>query len=207
MPTRSSARTVFLAGVAATLICVLWLDRPTSTWSYHHLHGIKVFVDFTYVVPLICGAATAALLAFGAAAAFFNVPPGMRAAPLLNTALAVFVGLAAREVLKYFFGHTWPETFTDNNPSWIKDGAYGFHLLHGGEGWSSFPSGHTTVVTACSTALWYEAPRLRILWVLMALVVMVGLYCSDYHFLGDICAGATLGILTAQGVVALLRRR
>ena len=30
--------------------------------------------------------------------------------------------------MKYAFGRLWPETWVDNNPSWIHDGAYGFSL-------------------------------------------------------------------------------
>jgi len=206
MPTRSSARTVLLFGTVATIICLLWLDRPASTWSYHHLHSIWVFVALPHAAEVIDGAALFALVVRGIAAIFCTFRPGARASLILNTALAVFIALAAREILKYLFGRTWPETFAYNSPSWIKDGAYGFHILHGGEGWTSFPSGHTTAVTAFATALWYQAPRLRILWVLIALLVIFGLYGADFHFLGDISAGATLGILIGQGVVALSPR-
>jgi membrane-associated phospholipid phosphatase len=206
VPNRSSARKVLLFGIAATIVCILWIDRPASTWSYHRLHGIRVFITLTHLVPLINGMALAAMAALGAAAIFSVFRPGPHALLILRTAIAVFVALAAKEILKYIFGRTWPETFIFNNPSWIRNGAYGFHFLHGGEGWASFPSGHTAIAAAFATALWYQAPKLRLLWALTALLVVAGLYGADFHFLGDICAGATVGILSAQGVLALFPR-
>ncbi|HEX3729785.1 MAG TPA: phosphatase PAP2 family protein [Opitutaceae bacterium] len=204
MPTRSSARAVLLLGLAATLVCLFWLDRPASSWAFGHLHGARIFVLLTHGAEGIDGGSLAAVVVLGAAAIFFGFRPGPRSLLLLRTALSVFVALAAREILGIICGRTWPETFI-GNPSWIRDGAYGFHFLHGGEGWDSFPSGHTAATAAFAAALWHQAPRLRILWLGIVLLVAGGLYCADYHFLGDICAGATVGILSAQGVLALFR--
>ncbi|HVW19846.1 MAG TPA: phosphatase PAP2 family protein [Opitutaceae bacterium] len=203
MPTRASARAVLLAGAGITVLCLRWIDRPASTWAYRHLHGVGLFAALTHVVEAIDAASLLALAALGAASLFMGFRPGTRSILVLRTALAVFVALAVRELLKYLCGRTWPETFI-GNPSWIRDGAYGFHLLHGGEGWASFPSGHTAVTAAFATALWYQAPKLRALWALLLLLVMAGLFGADYHFLGDISAGATVGILSAQGVLALV---
>jgi membrane-associated phospholipid phosphatase len=111
----------------------------------------------------------------------------------LRTSLAVFIAIGAKDMLKLAFGRTWPETFVYGNPSFIRDGAFGFSPFHGGQGWASFPSGHDAVICAAAGALWVLAPRLRPLYVLMAVLVSVGLLGADYHWLSDILAGALVG--------------
>jgi membrane-associated phospholipid phosphatase len=129
-----------------------------------------------------------------------------------KTALAccgsVAIAFALKEQLKYAFGRTWPETWTNHNPSWIGDHAFGFHPFHGAEGWASFPSGHTTLISALAAALWQRVPSLRWLAVTLVVLVVLGLAGSDFHWVGDMVAGAFLGTGSAVGVVAFggLRR-
>ncbi len=54
----------------------------------------------------------------------------------------------------YVFGRDWPETWIDNNPSLIRDGAYGFHPFHGNSAYGSFPSGHTARTLAVAAVVW-----------------------------------------------------
>jgi membrane-associated phospholipid phosphatase len=93
-----------------------------------------------------------------------------------------------------------------NNPSWIKDGSFGFHPFHGKEGRASFPSGHTTLIATFATVWWHRVRPLRWLGVGLTILVAVGLVGADYHFVGDIMAGAFLGIACASGVLAILFR-
>jgi membrane-associated phospholipid phosphatase len=109
--------------------------------------------------------------------------------------LALFVALGVKELLKLAFGRTWPETWTGGNPSFIRDGAFGFSPFHGGAGWASFPSGHETLTCAVAACLWVLVPRLRPLYVLVVLIVAIGLLVADYHWLSDILAGALVGAL------------
>jgi len=117
----------------------------------------------------------------------------------------VLVSAAIKDQLKYAFGHPWPETWVDDNPSWIKNGAYGFFPFHGRAGWSSFPSGHMTEVTAPVAVLWARLPRWRLVLVLPVLVVAVGLFGADYHFVGDMVAGVYLGAACGAGILAVMR--
>jgi len=98
------------------------------------------------------------------------------------------------------------ETWT-NNPSWIKDGVFGFEPLHGGAGRFSFPSGHTTLITAPLVVLWICVPRLRMIWAALIALVVIGLLSADYHWLSDTIAGFYLGTATAVGMIALLRAK
>ena len=108
-----------------------------------------------------------------------------------------------RNQLKYDFGRTWPETWINNNPSLISNGAYGFNFFHGGPGYSSFPSGHMTVICAVTSVLWIYYPKLRVLYALVVAAIALGLLGADYHFVSDIIAGVLLGTVTGWLAVAV----
>src|SRR5271154_2145787 len=79
--------------------------------------------------------------------------------------LSVFASLIISGIAKEAFGRTWPESWLGDNPSWIRDGMYGFFPFHGGDGWESFPSGHTSAIATLATVLWVAWPKLRFFWV------------------------------------------
>ena len=81
-----------------------------------------------------------------------------------------------------------------NNPSFIRDGVYGFHFMHAGEGYNSFPSGHTASACAVLSVLWFWYPSLRAIWIISGLAVGAGLVGLNYHFLSDVIAGAFVGL-------------
>ena len=93
-------------------------------------------------------------------------------------------------------------TWVLNNPSFIRDGVYGFNPFHGGPGFASFPSGHTTVTCAVMSVLWMCYPRFRPLYAMCVVAVAIGLIGADYHFLSDCIAGAFLGVSTGWFTVA-----
>jgi membrane-associated phospholipid phosphatase len=95
--------------------------------------------------------------------------------------------------LGFAFGRYWPETWIDDNPSLIGDGAYGFHPFHGGTAYRSFPSGHTARILAVATIVWIGYPRWRWACVLSSLAVAAGLIGMNYHFVGDVIAGGFVG--------------
>jgi membrane-associated phospholipid phosphatase len=194
---RSRARIGLIGCLVLVPLAVLFVDRAASTWSHATLHGQVVFIDFTFIAEYIATACGIIILLAGIAwICGRDLRRHERVA--LATALAVLAASAIKDQLKLAFGRTWPETWVNHNPSWIDNGVFGFFPYHGGAGWASFPSGHTTVSTAAMTVLWCAYPPLRpILWIPVALVV-VGLLGADYHFVGDMLAGGFLG--TASGV-------
>jgi membrane-associated phospholipid phosphatase len=116
---------------------------------------------------------------------------------LFLAAISLLLAGAIKDALKYAFGHTWPETWVNHNPSYIQDGVYGFFPFHGGQGWASFPSGHMTIATSVMALFWLAWPRLRAIWVLPPLITAIGLFCMDYHFVADMIAGSFLGSAVA----------
>jgi membrane-associated phospholipid phosphatase len=189
--------------IAAILLCIAFVDRPLSLWvfdTFHHVrknfHALTKLVEAIEILVMIgliwCGG----LVASGRRL-------GLRDAAVLRVSLAVLTAIGVKDQLKTMFGRTWPETWTNNNPSFISDHVFTFAPFHGGQAFASFPSGHETVTAAFCAALWILAPRLRWLCVAMLAVVAVGLIGADEHWLSDIFAGGLVGWLVGVFVVKL----
>lgn len=207
--------------VCAVLVAlsVMFIDRPLATWIHANL-GDARFAWFTATYdghPLAIGPfslmaspaqalgpAAVFMMAILAVAAAIGRRPRMRGRVILALNVSVF---AAKEIIafaKYVFGKTWPESWLGNNPSWIRDGIYGFFPFHGGSGWGSFPSGHTTVITAPAAILWVVWPALRPLWAAIVAIEIIGLIGANYHYFSDIIAGLYFGTGVGLGVRALM---
>jgi len=194
-------RAAWIIGGVILLIVLsfAFADRPLSTWSHVALHRPAWCVWLTWIADLPAPLAVVTLTCMGVAW-LCGWRPGPVARLALAVCLATLAADAAKDVLKLAFGRTWPETWVNHNPSWIGTATYGFFPFHGGQGWASFPSGHTTSITAPCAALWRALPRLRAVLVMLPLLVAIGLIGADFHFLSDCLAGAGVGVLVARAV-------
>jgi membrane-associated phospholipid phosphatase len=181
----------------ATLSCavlvgfsIALVDRPVATWVHEHLGANRsAWLTTTYFGPPIAfgpfgllaspaaAIPVAADLLFAALslAACAGSRPGARSRIILTLCVAAFAANEINSFAKGLFGRTWPESWLGNNPSWIRDGVFGFFPFHGGPEWASFPSGHTTVVAAVAAVLWLVLPDLRVAWTALVAVVALGL--------------------------------
>ena len=188
-------RLIVVVLLAAIPLSIALFDRPLALWSHAQFHEIRqTFHTLTRLIEGIELFAMAGLICCGALFAFGRRMTG-RTAALLRVSLAVLTAIGVKDLSKLAFGRTWPETWTNGNPSFITDHAYYFAPFHGGIGWSAFPSGHQTVMAAFCSALWVLAPRLRGLWMALLVVVAVGLIGADEHWLSDVLAGGLAGWL------------
>lgn len=186
--------------VAAIPLSVAFVDRPVADFVHGNLIPYRPFFDaLTHIVDPFHAFASLFLLW-----TLFQLARGAHLSRiedvLLRLSISVAVSVMIKDQLKWAFGRTWPETWVQNNPSYFGNGVYGFFPFHGGQGWYSFPSGHTTVICAATAVLWMRWPRWRPLYAALGFAVVVGLLGADYHWVSDICAGAALGI--AVGLVA-----
>lgn len=196
---RFSLPTTIVALLVLTGLAVAFADRPLATWSHEALHGMAVFVWLTWIAePTVPGAIVG--LAVAGIAALAGWRPRRWGRALIAVCVATLVAVAIKDQLKFAFGRTWPETWTNANPSWIGGGVFGFFPFHGGQGWASFPSGHTTVIAAPMTALGRALGRWGWLCALPVALVAIGLIGADFHWLSDTLAGATLGLATGWGI-------
>jgi membrane-associated phospholipid phosphatase len=191
-----------VAMVAGVVVSYLWLDRPIALFAHAKTYGLALFEKLT-LIPEVMAPLGIVLFAVLTAHALTRRPmPRLPTAALLAaTSLAVASGI--KDQLKFAFGRTWPETWVRDNPSFIRDGVFGFNPFHGGPGYTAFPSGHTTVTCAVIAVLWICYPRYRVAYALCVAAVAVGLIGANFHFLSDVIAGAYLGTLTGWLIVVL----
>lgn len=187
---------VYLLGIVAAIFAsFLWLDRPLAWFVHDHfryLHRGVVDELSRFPNPLV-------LLAL-----ILSIILGLRLvlgrsfsrheANTFICSLSVIFTEAIKDLLKFIFGRTWPETWIQNNPSFIRDGVYGFHFMHGGAAYQSFPSGHMAATCTVISVLWIRYPAYRWLYLVVGMLIGVGLVGVNYHFLSDIIAGAFVGL-------------
>jgi membrane-associated phospholipid phosphatase len=187
--------------VLAVVISFYWADRPLALVIHDHLpHKTRSLTAPAIQVPNpLIWLATMTFVALG-----LRDFCGRPLSRLSAAALACSVSLMAAELikndLKFVFGRTWPESWIQSYPSFIRDGVYGFNWFHGGDAYHAFPSGHMTAVCAVATVFWIFYPRFRIIYVTSALLGLIALIALNFHFLSDAIAGAFVGV--SIGVMA-----
>jgi len=185
---------------------ILFFDRVITDFAYqNNLSKFLIFKWLTYIPEIIFYFAILIVIILSIKKVFngkitkiFN--------QLYIFAVTIIVAVAIKDSLKIIFGRYWPATWVNNNPSWISNHAYGFHFFHTGSAYASFPSGHSTIIFTAIAMLWTIYPKLRYLYVIVALAVCVGLLGMCYHFLADIIAGAVLGVLCGRISVKLSKK-
>ena len=206
---------ICVASVGAT---VALIDRPVASWVHEHLVNDQVgwfmasyaglslkFGPFTLMAsPAEALRPLAALVFVGLATfAFAGWRPGSRGRIVFALCISIFASTEINGVLKEAFGRTWPESWLGDNPSWIRDGVFGFSPFHGGLGWGSFPSGHTAIIAAPAAVLWQIWPSLRGLWAGLVAIIVAGLIFANYHFVSDTIAGLFVGAGAGLAVAKL----
>lgn len=183
---------VFLALFAAVALAYFFLDREVATALRPYFNGVPFFKWLTYIVKPLTPAASIAAIVVSVRALSRGSLTSVESAILRMCCAILIAGVLTYE-LKEIFGRTWPETWVNNNPSYFGNGTYGFFPFHGGQGYASFPSGHTTAISALAGAIWCLWPGLRWIGLALAAAVVIGLLGADYHWLSDIIAGAIVG--------------
>ena len=182
-----------------------WLDRPIAVYAHAQFHGVKALPWLTFIPECLAILALVIFVIMG-----WRVALGRHLSRVESVFLVCGVSLAVavtiKDQLKFVFGRTWPETWINNNPSLIRNNVYGFNPFHGGVGFSSFPSGHTTAICAVMSVLWICYPKFRALYALLIAAVGIGLIGADYHFLSDVVAGGFLGVSTGWMTVSFWER-
>ena len=188
--------------VVAVVVCYFYIDRPVAYFVHRHERdGFREFRSLTEPPPLvqIWSPLLVTLLIVRRAWG-----PWQRWQHVLFLALiSLIVADQFRLSLGDLFGRYWPETWHDNNPSLIKNGAYRFHPFQADDDNGSFPSGHAARILAFFTVFWLAAPRGRWLYAVVAAPMLVALVVMNYHFVGDVIAGSALGGIIGAWAVRL----
>ena len=183
----------FLGTAVAITVSYLWLDQPIAHLAHAELQRFHLFEKLTLIPDALVPLAVVAFGVLGLRGLTGRQLSRFQTVMLLS-GVSLAVAIIIKDQLKFAFGRPWPETWVRNNPSFIRDGLYGFQPFHGGAGYASFPSGHTTVICTVMTVLWICYPRFRAVYALCVAAVAVGLVGANFHFLSDVIAGGFLGM-------------
>ncbi len=187
---------------ACVAVCYFFVDRPVAFFMHDHRPGDdSPLKDLTYPPPVLESLTPLVLAALMVRRAWG--PFRRWEQSLLAACVALVLAEEFRHAASFAAGRYWPDTWIDDNPSLIRDGAYGFHPFHGGSAYSSFPSGHTARTLAVAAVFWVAYPRWRWACVAASLAVPVGLIGMDYHFVGDVIAGGFLGAIVGTYTACL----
>ncbi len=192
-----------LAGTAlACVVSYQILDRPVALIFHKTVAQPESFAKLTHLPDPFVPFAIIIFVGLG----LWSLS-GRKLSRIQNCALLCSISLiiaeATKAQLKFVFGRTWPDTWIHNNPSFLRDGVYGFNFFNGGPEYASFPSGHMAVTCAVISVLWLYFPAARVLYALAGLAVAIGLIGANYHFLSDVIAGAFVGISSGWMVASL----
>jgi len=203
---------IWLAGLIliATAVVILyqWVDRPVALFIHEHLRhpNNHAFEQLTHIPDSFNPFAVVAFVSLGLWVLAGRNLSKCQITVFLCSASFVF-SEAAKNQLKFIFGRTWPETWIQNNPSFIKDGAYGYNFMTAGSAYQAFPSGHTAAICAVMSVVWIQYPRLRAICALAVVLVVGGLIGANYHFLSDVVAGGFVGISAGWLITTIWRAR
>jgi membrane-associated phospholipid phosphatase len=190
--------------IAVVTLSYFFADRQLAEVLRPHFAGIRQFVWLTYLAAPLTPVSLV-LVSVIVLRGIVRRSLGPIELGILRGACAILIAGVLTYELKDVFGRTWPETWTNNNPSYFGDGVYGFFPFHGGLGYASFPSGHMTVIGALAGTLWFLWAPMRWLGVALALAVAIGLLGADYHWLSDVIAGSFAGVVTAWAAARSFR--
>lgn len=117
--------------------------------------------------------------------------------------LAVFMGAAVMQALKYGIGRPRPlSTFA----LLVESGQAHINVVGRALSHRSFPSGHTQAAASVLTYLGYLYPRYWLGWGTGILLAAIGRVYVGVHFPSDVIAGAIIGSFSALAVVYLQTR-
>jgi membrane-associated phospholipid phosphatase len=195
---------VLLFGSLLVVACYFFVDRQVAWFMYEHRVCAGSVAAWA---PRISDWLTYVVIAGMLPLAIWRIwrPGGPLQSLLVAIAANLIVTTAIKSFLKGVFGRTWPESWLGNNPSLIRDDVYGFYPLHFAHAYGSFPSGHAAATFAVISILWLARPRWRWICAFVGGAICASLVVLNFHFVGDVIAGATLGWVTGYCMARLFR--
>jgi membrane-associated phospholipid phosphatase len=187
----------FLATVSLTAMSYFFIDKPVAFFC--RTLDQRIVDIFQWITVL--GQSTGYLISFFMLFLFFKFYKHRRR--YANRSLFLFVAVAlsgiVADIVKIIVARYRPMML-------FKENLYGFDFFRVGHEYNSFPSGHVTTVFSIATALSLFFPKYRASFFVYALVVSASRVIIDAHYVGDVIAGAYIGVTTVLFLTWLFRR-
>ena len=187
----------FLATVSLTTISYFFIDKPVAFFC--RTLDQRIVDIFQWITVL--GHSTGYLISFFLLFLFFKFYNHRR--HYANRSLFLFVAVAlsgiVANIVKIIVARYRPMMLFEAN-------LYGFDFFRIGHEYNSFPSGHVTTVFSIAAALSLFFPKYWAPFFVYALVVSASRVIIDTHFVGDVIAGAYIGVTTVLFLAWLYRR-
>ena len=110
-----------------------------------------------------------------------------------NRALFVFLSISSSGMLvlitKFIFGRYRPRMF-------FKEQLYGFEFFQLKGKITSFPSGHASTIVALMLSLYFINPKYRVIYFIIAFVVVISRVLVCHHYLTDVVVGSYVAAIT-----------
>lgn len=178
---------VMIPYLTIVVACYLWVDQPLAL----HMHALKLSLHYPvlgWITQL--GRSIIWLLILPALIIFFRYMRRVKQSELrlgfIFCVLIVANGISF--VLKNLLGRARPDLL-------FSEHIFGFYGYNRDHFYHSFPSGHTTQVTAAVLSLALLFPRQRWLFLILGCVVVATRVLLTYHYLSDVLATAFLVVL------------
>jgi membrane-associated phospholipid phosphatase len=121
-----------------------------------------------------------------------------------NRALFVFLSISVSGMLviiiKFIFGRYRPKMF-------LQEQLYGFKFFQLKGKLTSFPSGHASTIVALMLALYFINPKYRVIYFVIALVIVISRVLVCHHYLTDAVFGSYLAIVTTVCLKHFMEKR
>jgi membrane-associated phospholipid phosphatase len=184
------------------VVCYFFIDRQVALFvNTHVINKIAVFKWLTYPPPIVQTWSSLVLAVLVIRRALGEWRPWQRT--LFVACISLIVADQFRYTIGDVAGRYWPETWHDDNPSFIGNGTYGFHPFHADDDEGSFPSGHAARIAGFLGIFWITLPKFRWLYTVIAAPMLIALVAMNYHFVGDVIAGSVLGAIVAAWATML----
>ena len=183
------------AGLVLLVLSGYTLDHPVERYVHEHLgfsRDARRMVHIPEALTILCLGCTVLL---GGWSAYVGRLSGL-ARDVLLASLSLCIALTMTSALKIWFGRIPPSR-------WYFAQWHNFFAYLSG----SFPSGHTTAMSAVAPFLWARSRWLFLLLLLLALAACYGLVRQQAHFISDLFGGALVGGSVGYAVLCADRKR
>jgi membrane-associated phospholipid phosphatase len=183
---------IVLLTILLTALSYFYLDTGIALFVFRLIRSSYLPTQTTSDIPDLLPHIVVALTVLSWTARFLLLHLGIqnRHTSFLRACGTVLpIAFLAKVIFQYVFGRSDPHAwvFYHRPPQ--------FYWFRIDEGYGCFPSGHMTVFTALTATLSHYYRRFRPIFLGLLILLALSLIATDYHFLGDVVAGACLGMV------------